>query len=85
VNDLEPLIDLHAVSDRRGPGSDAETRRAIELARTLEARIVETEEAETAIPREHRAWYGYAFCIARKPKKSAHENAPGEGPRAKSG
>jgi len=33
MNDLSLLIDLHLRNDRQGPGSDAETRRAIEIAR----------------------------------------------------
>ena len=33
MNDFELIIDLHLRNDRQGPGSDAETRRAIDLAR----------------------------------------------------
>lgn len=33
MNELDLLIDLHGRNDRQGPGSDEETRRAIELAR----------------------------------------------------
>ncbi len=33
MNDLDLLIDLHLRNDRQGPGSDAETRRAIDLTR----------------------------------------------------
>lgn len=33
MNELDLVIDLHLRNDRQGPGSDAETRRAIDLAR----------------------------------------------------
>lgn len=33
MDDLDLIIDLHVRNDRQGPGSDTETRRAIELAR----------------------------------------------------
>lgn len=33
MTELDLIIDLHRLTDRQGPGSDAETRRAIDLAR----------------------------------------------------
>jgi hypothetical protein len=69
------LVDLHRDGPRQGPGSDAETLRALELTRLDRAagphaaeadEIAAGERREADLYRRYRACFSYGFSIVRR-------------------
>lgn len=60
MDDYRLLVDLHKQGHRQGPGGDAETEQALNLAmidRTAPLRVAE----------RHKAHFGYGMYVAKKP------------------